>query len=211
MTELKRGVLIAIEGIDGSGKSTLAQHLYKTLVHQKKPVLLTKEPGGSPLGKHLRSLLQEKPIAINSKAEYLLFAADRAQHFQEIVQPALEEGTIVLSDRLADSSLVYQGYGRGLDLTHIASINQWAMNGIEPDLVLYVRIDAKKARERLINRGKLSAFDQESSAFFDKLVDGFETLYKDKENLLVLDGTLPEETLADQAIMALNSWLIQNR
>lgn len=139
MKKQNNGLLIAVEGIDGSGKSTLAHHLFTWLSKQcTTTVIKTREPGGSPLGAHLRTIIQESNISLSHKAEFLLFAADRAQHFQEIIIPHLNQGHVVISDRLADSSVVYQGYGRGLDIAMIKSINSWAMNNRTADLTLFV-------------------------------------------------------------------------
>ncbi len=207
MSTLKRGILITLEGIDGSGKTVLAQNLLRTLINQGFPMLLTKEPGGTPLGIALRKILQEKQVVVDAKAEFLLFAADRAQHFKEVVISAREKNKFILSDRMADSSLVYQGYGRGLNKEMIKTINRWAMNDIEPDLVLYVKIDASTARERLIKRGKLSAFDQEPLTFFNALTEGFEAIFKNKKNVITLDGTLPPEKIAETALESIQSWL----
>jgi len=205
--QVKRGILIALEGIDGSGKSLLAKNLYNGLSNQNLPVVLTKEPGGTPLGTSLRKILQEKTDPVEAKAEFLLFAADRAQHFVQTILPTLAKTKMILSDRMADSSLVYQGYGRGLDKDMIKEINRWAMNNMEPDLILYVKIDAQTARDRLIQRGKLSAFDQEPLDFFNKLVLGFETIYKARENVIILDGTQKPEDVALSALESINSWL----
>src|SRR5438128_3339250 len=103
MHKLKKGILIAIEGIDGSGKSSLAKNLYQELLNQKYAVLLTKEPGGSPLGLQLRTIVQEKKVAVCAKAEFMLFATDRAQHLDQVIIHALDEGKIVISDRMTDS------------------------------------------------------------------------------------------------------------
>ena len=112
-------------------------------------VLLTKEPGATALGQHLRSLLQQRTSPICPQAEFLLFAADRAQHVTEVVLPALHSGKIVISDRMADSSRAYQEFGRGLESSWIKSINQWTMQGLEPDLTLYLKIDYATAFTRL--------------------------------------------------------------
>ena len=122
------GYFVSIEGIDGCGKTTLAQRLQAMLTHAGHQVLLTKEPGGSELGKSLRAILQTQEMPIGGKAEFLLFAADRAQHFEKIIIPALREGKVVITDRCADSSLAYQGYGHNLDRTIITTVNNWAMN-----------------------------------------------------------------------------------
>jgi dTMP kinase len=207
MQTLKRGILIALEGIDGSGKTLLAKNLFNELTSQHYCALLTKEPGGTPLGIALRKILQEKTVLVDAKAEFLLFAADRAQHFNEIILPALKQKKIILSDRMADSSLVYQGYGRGLDKEMIKTVNHWAMNNTEPDLVLYVKIDPQTARERLIKRGKLSAFDQEPLDFFNKLVHGFETTFNTRKNVITLDGRQTPENLVLIALESILSWL----
>lgn len=207
MHTLKRGVLIALEGIDGSGKTLLAKNLFNALTTHQFLTLLTKEPGGTPLGITLRKILQEKQVVVEAKAEFLLFAADRAQHFNEVIMPALAENKMIISDRMADSSLVYQGYGRGINKDMIKTINHWAMNDIEPDLVLYVKIDSQIAQERLIKRGKLSAFDQEPLAFFNTLVEGFETIFKNRKNVITLDGTLPPKEIASIALESILSWL----
>ena len=206
MHQLKRGILIVLEGIDGSGKTLLAKNLYKYL-EELFEILLTKEPGGSQLGKYLRTILQEKNIPIDAKAEYLLFVADRAQHFKEVIIPALDKHQLIISDRMCDSSVVYQGYGRGLDIAMIQDINTWAMNSIQPDVTFYVRIDAQTARKRLVERGKLSTFDQESDCFFQKLIDGFEQLYKNRADVIILDGTLSPEKLIKQAKEKLLVWI----
>ncbi len=199
-----RGLLIAVEGIDGSGKSSLVQMLAHLLIQANHSVVLTKEPGGSQLGKTLRALLQEQPVPIDPRAEYLLFAADRAQHMKEIIKPALTESKVVLSDRLADSSIVYQGYGRGLDIEMIKTVNAWAMDGIKPDLTIYVYIDCQTATDRILERGKeLTAFEKEAQDFFKKLINGYDTLYKNRSDVLVIDGTQSREVMVEQALDAL--------
>ena len=207
MHELYKGYLITVEGIDGSGKSTLAQTCAQELQKKGYPVLFTKEPGATPLGKHLRSLVQEKQVAISPLAEYLLFAADRAQHFAQIVIPALEKKMIVISDRMADSSLAYQGYGRGLNKDHIQQVNQWCMNTITPDLTLYVRIPIATAIERIKARNQaLTSFEKEKQDFTQRVMDGFETIMKHRSNSVILDGLKTPEQLATdglQKIMAL--------
>lgn len=211
MTRLKKGLLVAVEGIDGSGKSSLVQNLYDLSKPELANVLLTKEPGGSQLGKHLRTILQEQTVPITAKAEFLLFAADRAQHFAEVIMPALAQNTLIISDRLCDSSVAYQGYGRGLDISTIQAINKWAMNGIKPDLTFYVRIDPKIAYQRLVDRGKLSAFDQAPLEFFEKLVEGFEQLYQHNKEVIILDGTLPPDKLAQMAKEKLIAWMHEQK
>ncbi len=208
MKSTKRGILIACEGIDGSGKSTLAKALFTHFSAQNIPVLLTKEPGGTEFGKQLRAMLQDASVKRCAKAEFLLFAADRAQHFQEMVIPALSKGTLVISDRLADSSLVYQGYGRGLDHAMIQEINAWAINNHKPDITIYLRVDAQTAFDRIIKRNEeKTAFEQESKDFFNRLITGFDTLYAQRPDVIIINGDASRETIAQEALEKLNHLL----
>lgn len=198
---MKNGLLISIEGIDGSGKSTLARNLTHLLNQKEHSVLLTKEPGGSPLGQKLRKILHEQKEIVCDTAEYLLFAADRAQHFFSIIKPAIEQGKIVISDRLHDSSLAYQGYGRGLDPSMLNSVNAWAMDGITPDLTIYVKIDVATAMQRIKqSRNLLTSFEQEKVDFWQRVADGFDAIFATRKNVLLLDGTTNQDTLAAQAL-----------
>jgi dTMP kinase len=198
---LTKGYLITVEGIDGSGKSSLLANLTAYFNNTAIPYVLTKEPGGSELGKYIRTLLHDRPVPITAKAEYLLFASDRAQHFVDVIEPGLAQKKIVLSDRLADSSLVYQGYGRNLDLEKIRTINAWALNNAKPDLTLYVHIDATTALQRIMQRAeKLTAFEQEKRSFYEKLITGYTELYAHRTDVLILDGNKTQHTLTQEAI-----------
>lgn len=208
MPMLTKGLLIAIEGIDGSGKSTLARNLFTALHDKQYNTLLTKEPGDTELGKKIRELVQTQTIPLSPVSEYLLFAADRAQHFAEMILPALADKKLILSDRLSDSSLAYQGYGRGLDLHQLQSINTWAMNTIVPDLTIFVRIPTATALKRVTKRGALSAFEKE--AFLNKVANGFEVLYKNRSDVMIVDGTQSEESLTLHTYKALETWLQNN-
>ncbi len=205
---LAHGILIAVEGIDGSGKSTLCINLAR-MFDPLVPIVLTKEPGGTVLGKQLRAIVQQ-PIQRSSQTEFLLFAADRAQHFNEVVLPALEQKKLVVSDRMADSSLVYQGYGRGLDFEMIKQINSWAMHNRTPDITIYIRIPLEVALERITKRNQvLTAFEQEDKAFMQRLIDGFDKLYADRNDVIFLDGTNNAERLLDIAYETILSYLQQ--
>lgn len=186
-------MFITIEGIDGCGKSTLATALAHHFSITKK-ILLTKEPGATELGKTLRSLLQQQTTPVDRRAEFLLFAADRAQHFAQIIMPALAEGTWVISDRCADSSLAYQGYGFGLDLSLMGTVNAWVMHGIQPDLVIYVRVTAATALERLAQRGKPPTyFEQLGESFLNRVVAGYDKHFSEKKNVVIIDGSKSRE------------------
>lgn len=206
---LNKGILITIEGIDGCGKSSLCKSLFENL-SKKYNCILTKEPGGSELGKSLREILQNKKVCTLS--EYLLFAADRAQHFNELVIPELQENKIVISDRMADSSLAYQGYARGLDINFIEQINNLTMQSIKPDLTLYLEVDLETAQKRINSRNlKLTVMEQEKVDFMEKVKNAFDTIFKNRNNVNIIDATqVPEKVLID-SVNAVEKWIQQNK
>ena len=200
-------MLICIEGIDGSGKSTLAKQLAASLTKEGRQVVLTKEPGGSQLGRQLRPILQTQPMPINPISEFLLFAADRAQHVVEVIKPALAAGKIVITDRMGDSSVVYQGYGRGIDIKAIKQVNAWALQGIKPDVTLYVSIDSATAAMRIQQRTALTAFEKEQVDFVERLIAGFTELYHARTDVITIDGMQSPEKVTLSARKALTQWL----
>lgn len=208
MPQLKSGILIAIEGIDGSGKSTLAKNLFSSLEQQRFDTILTKEPGDSELGKEIRELVCTQNIPISSRAQYLLFAADRAQHFDELIIPALQQNKLIICDRLSDSSLAYQGYGNGLSTDMIKSINEWSMHSLVPHLTIFVRIPTQVALERCSKRGSLSVYEKKN--FLTKVAQGFEDIYKNRNNVIIVDGAELPENLLINTFNAIHQWLQTN-
>lgn len=201
MKKINNGFLIAIEGIDGSGKSSLAHNMHQQLTDYS--CVLTKEPGGTELGEKIRTILLDKDAAMCAKAEFLLFAASRAEHFNKLVIPSLNNGSIVISDRMADSSIVYQGYGRGLSIETIKNISTWAMDAVQPHIVFYLKLSVEQALERIKKRNlELTSFEQEE-AFIHKTLDGFEKLFKNRDNVVILDATQSQEALTEQALQKL--------
>lgn len=198
MKKIENGFLISIEGIDGSGKSSLAKNMHQLL--KEYNCVLTKEPGGTPLGEKIRSILLQSDAVMCAKAEFLLFAASRAEHFEKLVIPALKDGSIVISDRMADSSAVYQGYARGLSIEIIDSVNKWAMNNVKPNLTFYLKLSVPEALNRIKKRNlALTTFEQEE-AFIHKTLAGFEELFKNRDNVVILDAIESPEALAEQAV-----------
>lgn len=199
----EKGLLITLEGIDGCGKTLLSHNLSKELTNKKIDHILTKQPGGTVLGEKLRTILHQEKF-VTDMAEYLLFAADRAQHITQIIKPALDENKIIISDRMADSSLAYQGYGRGLNIEKIKDINKWAMQGIKPDLTIYIEIDIKTAQERIFKRKEeLTSFEKETIDFWNKVIMGYEKIFKNNKNIIRLDGRQTPENLTIQALKAI--------
>lgn len=132
-------------------------------------------------------------------SEFLLFAADRAQHFDKLIIPALKEKKIIISDRMADSSLAYQGFGRSLDINMIQQINSWAMQNIKPNLTIYVKIDVNTAMDR-INKRKEPLTDFEKASFIEKVRKGFDEIFKNRDHVLILDGNKSQEELLQDII-----------
>lgn len=206
MKQLTHGTLITLEGVDGSGKTTLAAKLAR-LLKDEFELVVTKEPGDTSFGKNLRAVVQKQQTPLEPKAEFLLFAADRAQHVREVLQPALRTKKLVLCDRMADSSLVYQGHGRGLSTTVIQQVNEWVLDGIKPFITLYVRLTPEHAYQRLLQRGtKLTAFfdaDDYSARDWQALMQitftAYEQLYAGRSDVCILDATQAPEIIATQA------------
>jgi dTMP kinase len=172
----QKGILIAIEGIDGSGKSTFARHLYSALQQNYSHVKLTKEPGDTKAGQKIRELVQNQKEPLDAKAEFLLFAADRAEHFSKTIIPLLNQNYIIISDRLSDSSLAYQGYGRELNKEMIQNINTWAMQNTKADLTIFIKVPVETALERIAKRDEaVTTFEKKE--FLEKVADGFENIY----------------------------------
>jgi len=188
---MPRAPLITFEGIEGAGKTTLAHHLADWLRAQGVSVRLTREPGGSPLGEHLRPLLLHEPL--DAWAELFLFLADRRQHTLQVILPALEQGAWVLCDRYADSTLVYQGYGRGLDIPLIRRLNAIATGDLTPDLTVLIDLPVEDA---LARANAPNRFEAETLAFHTRIREGYLQLACAEPNrFLVLDGLQPLEAL----------------
>jgi dTMP kinase len=188
---MPRAPLITFEGVEGAGKTTLAQHLADWLRAQGVSVRLTREPGGSPLGEHLRPLLLHEPL--DAWAELFLFLADRRQHTLQVILPALEQGAWVLCDRYADSTLVYQGYGRGLDIALIRRLNALATGDLTPDLTVLIDLPVEDA---LARANAPNRFEAETLAFHTRIREGYLQLARaEPRRFLVLDGLQPLETL----------------
>ncbi|MFJ5530038.1 dTMP kinase [Streptomyces sp. NPDC093261] len=187
------GFFIALEGGDGAGKSTQAEALAEWIRAKGHEVVLTREPGATPVGKRLRSILLDVSSAgLSHRAEALLYAADRAEHVDTVVRPALERGAVVISDRYIDSSVAYQGAGRDLSPTEIARINRWATNGLVPHLTVLLDVSPETARERFTEAP--DRLESEPAEFHARVRSGFLTLAAaDPGRYLVVDaGQEPE-------------------
>lgn len=168
---MKNGLFITFEGADGCGKTTQIELLNKYLQEKGMKTLLTREPGSKGLGVKLREILLNYPEEVSPTAESFLFLADRAQHIDCIIKPAVRQGTIVLCDRHTDSTVAYQGYGRGLDIEQIHSLNKIATGGMKPDLTIVFDIDVETSMSRVgSNKDRMESAGIE---FFNRVRNGY--------------------------------------
>jgi len=196
---MSRGLFFTFEGIDGCGKSTQARLLNEYLVANGYRTVATREPGGTPIAEKIRELLIDPANgAMVDECELLLYLAARAQHVREKIIPALTAGQMVICDRFQDATFAYQGFGRGLSMDFLRTINTFAA-GIEPDCTFIFDISVDRAFERMhaMNKSK-DRLESSGRAFFDKIREGYLSLSKQHpERILLLDGTLPIESLAE--------------
>ncbi|WP_320163540.1 dTMP kinase [uncultured Trichococcus sp.] len=198
-----RGIFITIEGPDGSGKTTALQQVVPRLQQEmNRKVVATREPGGSPIAEKIRSLiLDPSHTDMDSRTEALLYAASRRQHLIEKVLPVLESGDVIFCDRFVDSSIAYQGYARGIGEEGIREINEFATEGIEPDVTLYIDVPAEVGIQRIhanLDEREYNRLDQEKLAFHEKVRAGYQQLAKaNPERIVVVDGTMSREAVAE--------------
>jgi len=198
-----RGIFITIEGPDGSGKTTALQQVVPRLQQEmNRKVVATREPGGSPIAEKIRSLiLDPSHTDMDSRTEALLYAASRRQHLIEKVLPVLESGDVIFCDRFVDSSIAYQGYARGIGEEGIREINQFATEGLEPDVTLYIDVPAEVGIQRIhanLDEREYNRLDQEKLAFHEKVRAGYQHLAQaNPERIVVVDGTMSRESVAE--------------
>lgn len=207
-TTKARGRFITFEGLDGSGKTTQMKLLAERLRGLGHNVLVTVEPGGTAIGEQIRRiLLDASNTALRPTAELLLYFASRAQNVEEVILPAVNGGRIVVCDRFTDSTMVYQGFGRGLGEEVVATLDRIACRGLMPDLTIYLDIDLEtslaraRARNRTIEgeRAVETRMDEQSAEFYRKVREGYKTLaLREPHRFRTIDGRRrPEEVAAD--------------
>jgi dTMP kinase len=192
------GRFIVFEGGEGSGKSTQARLLAESL-----GAVLTHEPGETALGRRIRQLVLAEALPIGARTETLLMAADRAQHVEEVIRPALERGRDVVCDRFSGSTLAYQGYGRGLDLDELAWLSRWAAQGLEPDVVMFLDVPADVAASRRAGGAAADRMEAEDAAFHDRVVAGYRALAAaHPAQWVVVDGAGTTAEVAERVLKA---------
>ena len=195
-------MFISFEGTEGVGKTTLIRSIYENFIAQGKDVILTREPGGTPMAEQIRSLL----LAVNHEevmahdTELLLMYAARAQHLAQVILPALEAGKIVLCDRFSDASFAYQCAGRGLSETKLQLLNDYFV-ARRPDITCWLEAPIELGMNRARERGALDRFEQEKVTFFEKVRAGYESLWqRHPERIKRLDATQTPEQVFEQAL-----------
>jgi len=196
MAAARRGLFITLEGGEGSGKSSQAQAL-KTLLEAKGfSVTVTREPAGCPLGQRARELLSDPSLELDPRSELLLFVAARDQHVAEVIRPALDRGDVVICDRFGDSSVAYQGYGRGLSLEDVRLANRIATHGLVPDLTVLLDVPVETGLGRKAGESGPDRIGQEGAEFHERVRQGYLAMAgEEPERFLVVDGTIPPEEI----------------
>ncbi|MHA7275598.1 dTMP kinase [Arthrobacter sp. HLT1-21] len=203
------GLFIAFEGGDGAGKSTQAGLLTTALQDRGREVLRTREPGGTVIGEKLRSLvLDHGQGAIDPRTEALIFAASRAAHVHQAILPALQRGVVVVCDRYIDSSVAYQGAGRGLGTDSVLEVNLWAVEGLRPDLTVLLDVEPLEGRGRRIRNGAEDRLESEPDTFHSLIRGAFlDRAATDPAQYLVLPARTPVDELADAILAAVEGHL----
>jgi dTMP kinase len=181
------GKFITFEGVDGAGKSTHLAWFADALRQRGLDVVITREPGGTPLGEQLRKILLNQPMS--SGTEALLMFAARLEHIEQVIKPALRAGKWVISDRFSDASFAYQGGGRGLDWDKLNQLEQWVHPDLQPDLTLFFDVPVEVARQRLANNVSLDRFEQEQADFFERVRAGYhKRVQQNPQRYVVIDA-----------------------
>jgi len=196
---MRNGLFLTFEGPDGCGKSTQIKLFAEYLKQQGKDVVVTREPGGTAISEKIRSVIldpenkEEFPVT-----EMLLFAASRAQHVSELIKPSVEAGKIVLCDRFVDSSIAYQGFGRGLG-EQVEIVNSYAVQGFLPDITFLLLISAEEGRKRNIKADKTDRLEQEAIELHKRVYDGYKKIAeKNKDRFVVIDASKSIEEVFEE-------------
>ena len=207
------GKFIVFEGVEGAGKTT---QIYQTaewlqsMCSQDRAVVITREPGGTKLGQQIRQLLLDDSQMVTNRTELLLYGADRAQHVESTIEPHLQRGNIVLCDRFTDSTIAYQGYGRGFDLDEIDRVNQLATGGLQSDLTFWLDLDVTIGLQRVLSRGKPDRMELATLDFHQRVRQGYQELANIYPNRIVrIDANRSQSVIQMeiQAILIQAKWL----
>jgi len=212
---MKKGVFISLEGPEGAGKTSVLEALLPQLKEMGCELLTTREPGGVAISEKIREVILDKShTQMDSKTELLLYIASRCQHLAEKVLPALGQGTWVLQDRFIDSSVAYQGYGRGLAVDDVEWLNQFATDGLKPDLTLYFDIDVKEGLARIARdqEREVNRLDLEGLDLHERVRQGYLTiLEKEPERVVKIDASQPLEQVVADSLAVIKERFIKEK
>lgn len=202
-----RGLFISLEGIDGSGKTTLKESL-RAFIGREYTVIGLREPGGTAISEKIRDMLLDvRNDGIIDKTEALLYAAARSQLVEEVIRPALAEGKIIIADRYLDSTMAYQGYGRGLDLEFLEDLNRICTGGLKPDITILLDLDPGEGQKRRI-KNVPDRLEQEGLDFQQRIREGYLIIQaREPERIKLLDARQAPETLLEEALQHIEAKL----
>jgi len=204
-----RGFFITVEGVEGSGKTTHCKRLGQWLAARGLEVVLTSEPDGTPLGSAIRGLFEQDGMPPTPLTQTFLFMAARQQHVAEIIRPALARGAVVVSDRYADATLAYQGFGGGVELETIRDLNALATGGVMPDLTILLDLDPAEGIRRISDR-PLDAFEKMDVGFHRRVREGYlEIARAEKNRVVVLSAAQPKDALHAAVVRAVEGLLLK--
>ncbi|NCD09899.1 MAG: dTMP kinase [Negativicutes bacterium] len=205
---MEKGLFISFEGADGTGKTTQIERISSWLQKQGYEVVCTREPGGTKAAEKIRALVLDAELAISHKTETLLYLAARADHIKQLIEPALQAGKMVLCDRFSDSTFVYQGRGRGMDLQTLKMLDNFATGNLHPDLTILLDGDPEEMAVRRRERGISDRFELEGLAFQKKIREAFlELAAIEPERIHVINALQPVTVVADEIMGKLQSLL----
>ena len=209
---MKKGLFITFEGCEGSGKTTVSKYLYNRLKDEGYDVIYSREPGGVDIAEQIRAvILNVNNTAMDPRTEALLYAASRRQHLAEVVLPALNEGKIVLCDCFVDSSLVYQGYARGIGIDKVWELNQFAIDDCMPDMTLYYDVDVEIGLARVRSRGELNRLDSENVEFHKSVRRAYQLIAeKYPERIVTVDSNQCLQTVEEESYRLLKNKIDAN-
>lgn len=197
-----KGLFITIEGADGSGKTTQIELLKKYFEKKSQLVIFTREPGGTVISEAIREIILDKRyMEMSDTTESLLYAAARAQHVEQLIKPALQEGKIIICDRYVDSSIVYQGIARGIGIDEIIMINNYAIRGLQPDLTIILDLDEDTSINRKNKQKELDRLELQKVEFHKKVVEGYRLLAnKYSDRICLIDAAQSIENIHQKII-----------
>lgn len=199
--KMKTGIFITFEGGENCGKTTISQFLVEKLNEMGFPAIWTREPGGTkcPVSEKIRKIIIDPKNKIYNKTEALLFAASRAQHIAKFIRPNLKKGINVVSDRFVDSSYIYQGIARNLGIPSVKMINDFACEGLEPNITFLLDLDVKKGQKRTLKKKK-DRIEQEGIIFHQKIRDGFLKLAKKNSRIIIVNAESSEKEVCEKVL-----------